>query len=272
MEQGQALRARMESLAELRGLFQALRALAASRLQEALATLPGIRAYSDIVAEALADALALGAAEARPETRRAALIVACSEHGFVGGFNTRLLEAAVAHRQPGEALIVVGKHGAAKAEELNLTPDLVLPPATHIAGVPEAAHQIEQALSGHARASIVFGRYEKGGGFTPSFRRVLPVEPSGAPGPRRAPPLVQLPPGELLAELEREYLFAALSQTLMESLASENAARLRVMEAADNSIEEKLEGLEKVANDLRQEAITSELLDVVTGWDAVEGD
>lgn len=269
MEQEQILRARIASLTELRGLFQALRALAASRLQEALAALPGIRAYSDIVAEALADALALGGTGVRSTGRRAAMVVVCSEHGFAGGFNARLLDEAAARLRPGQDLIVIGKRGGVTAAERKLTPDLVLPTATHIAGVGDAAHDVALALSGHAEAGVVFGRYRKGGGFDPAYRRVLPPDPPAPGGPRRAPPLVQLPAPALLAELDREYLFAALSQTLMESFASENAARLRVMEAADRAIGDKLEALARAENDLRQETITAELLDVVTGWDAV---
>lgn len=271
MEQEQALRARIVSLTELRGLFQALRALAASRLQEALAALPGIRAYSDIVAAALADARALDGTDDGEPGQGAALVVICSEHGFAGGFNARLLEEAAARRRPGEALIVTGKRGGAMAAERNMAADLLLPMATHVTGAADAAHDLALALSGHAEAGVVFGRYEKGGGFATAYRRVLPPDAPPAAPPRRPPPLVQLPPAALLAALDREYLFAALSQALMESFASENAARLRVMEAADHAIADKLDGLARAENDLRQEAITSELLDVVTGAEAVLG-
>jgi F-type H+-transporting ATPase subunit gamma len=73
----------------------------------------------------------------------------------------------------------------------------------------------------------------------------------------------------LLQRLASEYLFAELTRAVMESLASENGARLRVMEAADHNTGDKLEGLRRSENALRQEAITSELLDVVTGSEAI---
>jgi F-type H+-transporting ATPase subunit gamma len=73
----------------------------------------------------------------------------------------------------------------------------------------------------------------------------------------------------LLQRLASEYLFAELTRAVMESLASENGARLRVMEAADRNTGDKLEGLRRSENALRQEAITSELLDVVTGSEAI---
>jgi F-type H+-transporting ATPase subunit gamma len=270
MEQEQVLKARIASLTELRGLFQALRALAASRLQEAQAALAGIRAYSEIIAEALADALALAGADVeREQGRGSALVVVCSEHGFAGGFNARLLDEAAARRKPGEALIVLGKRGGVTAAERNLPPDLVVPMATHVAGVADTAHDVAAALASHGAAGVVFGRYRRGGGYEPAFRRILPPDLPPPVTSRRPPPLAQLPPEQLLRQLDREYLFAALSQALMDSFASENAARLRVMESADHAIADKLDGLRRAENDLRQEAITSELLDVVTGSQAI---
>jgi F-type H+-transporting ATPase subunit gamma len=55
----------------------------------------------------------------------------------------------------------------------------------------------------------------------------------------------------------------------VESLASENGACLQIMQAADRNIADKLEDLMCRARQVRQEAITSELLDVVTGAQAV---
>ena len=56
---------------------------------------------------------------------------------------------------------------------------------------------------------------------------------------------------------------------VIESLASEDGARLQAMSAADHNIGDKLEKLERTEQASRQEAITSELLDVVTGSEAI---
>lgn len=66
-----------------------------------------------------------------------------------------------------------------------------------------------------------------------------------------------------------EYLFAEITRSIMESLASENTSRLRAMETANHNIGEKLENLRRSENTLRQEAITSELLDIVTGSEVI---
>ena len=85
----------------------------------------------------------------------------------------------------------------------------------------------------------------------------------------RGPPLHHLPAEVLLRQLASEYLFAEVTRAVMEALASENGARLRVMETADSNIDGKLATLRRDEHVLRQQSITSELIDVVTGSQAV---
>jgi F-type H+-transporting ATPase subunit gamma len=75
----------------------------------------------------------------------------------------------------------------------------------------------------------------------------------------------------LLYDLLGQYLFVTLYQALAESLASENAARLAAMQAAENNIEERLKDLRLQYNQLRQSTITEELLDIVAGFEALTG-
>ena len=66
-----------------------------------------------------------------------------------------------------------------------------------------------------------------------------------------------------------EYLFAEIAHSLMESFASENSARLAAMDSASRNIDDKLEVLERDARVAWQEETTSDMLDVVTGAEAV---
>jgi F-type H+-transporting ATPase subunit gamma len=75
---------------------------------------------------------------------------------------------------------------------------------------------------------------------------------------------------KLLTELISQYLFVSLYRALASSLASENASRLRAMQSAQKNIEERLEELETQYRHLRQSAITSELLDVIAGFEALK--
>jgi len=269
------LQARITSLHELRELIRALRALAASHVQEAHGALVGIRKYVEVVEDGIAEAAGL-----LPEADRLAevadlsdsrvLIVVCSEHGFVSAYNEQLLDRAEAEREKGQRLVIVGRRGAMLAAERGLDVDSSLPMATHVGGVPAVARRVADHMVSVSTADAVYGKYRKGGTFQPTARRILPLDPTLLVGvERHSPPLHHLDPVILLQRLTSEYLLAEITRAVMEAFASENGARLRVMENADRNISDRLDQLRRQEHMLRQEAITSELLDVVTGSEAV---
>jgi F-type H+-transporting ATPase subunit gamma len=75
--------------------------------------------------------------------------------------------------------------------------------------------------------------------------------------------------GELRSSVIRQYIYVSLYRAFAESLASENAARLEAMQNAEKNISEHLEELNGSFNQKRQVTITEELLDVVSGYEAM---
>lgn len=277
MEELPRLKARIANLNELRDLVRALRALAASHVQEAQGALAGIRGYVEVVENAIADGVALlpgsdGSAASHELSGASALIVVCSEHGFAGAFNERLLDRAEAEQKAGQELVIVGRRGMTLADERGLKVDRGFAMATHVGGVLGVTRRVAEYLTVVSAADVVYGSYRKGGNFEAEARSILPLHPDLKAGSeRRGPPLHHLAPDDLMQRLAGEYLFAEITRAVMESLASENGARLRAMEVADRNIGDKLEGLRRTENALRQQAITSELLDVVRGSEAILG-
>ncbi len=73
----------------------------------------------------------------------------------------------------------------------------------------------------------------------------------------------------LFSRLVRQYLFVWLFRACAESLAGENASRIAAMQAAERNIKDRLLALRSDYAMRRQTAITAELLDVVTGFEAL---
>jgi F-type H+-transporting ATPase subunit gamma len=271
------LKARVSNLHELQSLIQALRALAASHVQEAQSALDGILSYVAAVEDAIAEGVELlpeidGLLGFEAHRNSSVLIAVCAEHGFVGAFNDRLLDRAEEELSAsgGWKLAVVGRRGFMMARERGLPIEWHFPMATYVGGVLDVTRRVADAIRTTGKARIVYGAYRQGGNFEVEGKDILPLDPailtrSG----QRNPPLHHLPPDILLQRLASEYLFAEITRAVMQSLASENGARLRVMEAADHNIGDKLESLSRSERALRQEAITAELLDVITGAEAV---
>lgn len=273
MERLARLKSRVASLEDLQSLMGAMRALAANQVQQAQTALQGIREYSGVIEDAIAAGVGLLPANRWPSPSRMLgsdmLILICSEHGFVGGFNDQLLSRAAELMRPGRALGIIGQRGSDLAGEQSLVPLWEESMATHMEGVLQVARRASNRLLGVDRAELIFAGYRPGGRYEVETRRVLPLDP-GLLQQRgdRAPPLHQLPAEQLLLRLASEYLVAELTRALMESFASENGARLRVMEAADRNIEERLAHLGGDIHALRQESTTAELLELITGFES----
>jgi polar amino acid transport system substrate-binding protein len=78
-------------------------------------------------------------------------------------------------------------------------------------------------------------------------------------------------PDRLMSWLVQQRLFVVIYRALAEALASEHASRLAAMQAAERNIEERRDDLHQLYRLRRQETITRELLDVVSGFEAVSG-
>ena len=76
----------------------------------------------------------------------------------------------------------------------------------------------------------------------------------------------------LFSALVRQYLFVSLFRACAESLASENASRLAAMRGAERNIGERIDELTSQFHQTRQMAITEELLDIASGFEALSED
>lgn len=274
MNEMSRIKARLESLGELGDLVGALRSMAASRAREAQEASVGTRSFRDVIARAMAEVSLLRPAETtapvQTENRQILLVIA-SENGFVGLFNSRLIETSLELRTPEEEVFIIGRRGQIMASEHGLNDAVPVPMTLRAQGITALARRIVGRISGAASVRIVFMQHEQGTSFNTTVRRVLPHgdmrESAG-----QTVPVVHMEPGALLLRLSSEYLFAEIAVALMESLASENAARMRAMDAAVRNIDERIEALHRDERVARQEKTTTEMLDVVTGAEAVRSE
>lgn len=274
------LETRIGNLRELGELFSAMQAMAAAHMQEAHTALAGARTYAATIEQAIQDAAALPlsattgkfALDFHAAEHRGALIVISGEQGFTGAYTRMLLDRARSEvkREPSQAVFVVGRRGAVLARERGLAVEGWLGMATRMEGVLTIARQLSKRVKDFAATRVVFGRHFSGCHFEIEVREVLP------PPARlltqqsdRMPPMHHLPRERLLQRLLSELLLAELMLALTEGFASENAARLQIMQSADTTISQKLDRLTQQRQAMRQELITSELLEVVAGADAV---
>lgn len=281
MPSRQHIEKQIHTIEGLRDIIHSMRSLAATYLGRAEERLDGLRAYAETVERAIEDCL-FGREIRLPESeaKGAAILSFFSEQGLCGRFNEVMAEAAAKHAKTVDApqFIVLGKRGPALLRRHELPILAELPSTTSPDGVDAVIHRIAKIVlelhqrDAFAQLYLLYARYLSPGRIEPVFERVLPLDLSrwrDAGHARTSPPHLALPRIELLWELVEEYAFISLYRAFTESLAGENGMRLQSMEAARSSIDDTLKELQLKASIQRQNDITEELLDIVSGAEAL---
>lgn len=216
------------------------------------------------------------------------LIVFGSDQGMCGQFNERIAEFAVqhhnqAHDHPPSGLLVIGARVEAAMEEAGWKINEAYPTPGSVSEitvlVQEIIPRIEQLRleQGILAFHLYSNRRSTNAPFQSQHRQLLPIDPHEIahlreqPWQSRSLPAFAADRRRLLSELVNQHLLVSLYRACAESLASENASRIVAMQAAEKNIEERLDELQATFNGLRQTAITEELLDVITGFEALTG-
>lgn len=205
---------------------------------------------------------------------RRGLILFCAEQGFAGAFSERVLDAA-AGDIAGAISLIVGTRGAAVANERGIQPAWSVPLVPHVDAFPRFVNRLAEALYGYvatgriATVDIVFSRSGSGGAIQIDRHSLLPIDFGRFARPiEKQPPLTTLAPGLLLERLAAEYVYAQLCEAAMHAFEAENEARMMAMASAKTNIGTKLTGLSQRERQLRQEEITTEIVELATGAEA----
>jgi len=213
---------------------------------------------------------------------RTALIVIGSERGLCGRYNETVTRHALDRIEGPETLLaVIGLRAVPRLESAGHSVDTLFPLPGSVAGLSNLVQSVIvqsdrwQREGGIGRIRLAHNRREGRSLAKPVERQLLPLPDAyldsllDAPWPGRGLPFFRMSPPALLSWLVQQRLFVSLYRALAEALASEHATRLAAMQGAERNIEERRADLMQVYRVMRQETITRELMDVVSGFEAV---
>jgi F-type H+-transporting ATPase subunit gamma len=270
MSRERVLLRRLRTLETLDEAVGALRALSAQHFRVARGLLPAARAYRDEITAALG-ALAPFATPPEPVgDAPTGVVLIAADLGLVGDYVGRLAGEALALRAERGAgpLFCFGHRALAPLERGGLRPDRVHPSPTSVESLPGLLLPLVDEILALRRAGelgplwLVAARFEGAGQYRAVRVPVLPVvAPPGAPRLAASP---YSEPAHLRTVVVREYLYAALYETLLEALASEHGKRLVTAESARSWLTERIEATHRRAAAIRRETSTQEVLEVVT--------
>lgn len=289
------IRRRINSVKNIAQVTRALEAVSASNVRKAQAQVTATRPYATQAWDILMSLTEQAGAGAwihpmlalRP-VKALCLIVISGDRGLAGSYNVNVIRKAlefVGAQSAPVSIIAVGKKGrellvrsgqnvVAEFSDLSATP-------TVLEVSPIGRIGVDDFLSGTIdELHIAYTDFVNTLQYSPHVKRLLPLRPEegsivpehsaqGAPRVRRE--FIYEPDrDELLSSLIPRLVELQVYQAILESLASEHAARMVAMRNATDSANDLVGELKLTYNKVRQQSITSELLDIAGGTEALK--
>ena len=300
------LRKRIRSISNLSQVTRAMEMVAASRMRRAQEQVTASRPYAAKAWEILTQLVAQSAVVDVPATlltdrdpvRSVVLILVSGDRGLAGGYNGAMVRAATQflHSKAGaeQRIITVGRKGRDAMLRAGYTIEAEfagLPDRPRESDVAPIARRATDGFLGGASDAVYIGYTDFVNVLRqqPWVRQLLPLHPEAladAAGDERQRPVMASylrdtpaplqggysyePPMEnLLEQVVRRFVELQIYQAVVESLASEHAARMVAMRNATENANDLLKDLTMTYNKLRQQSITEEMLDIAGGAEAL---
>ena len=296
------LKIRINSVESTQKITSAMKMVAAAKLRRAQESAEAARAYADRMQRMVVSVgESVGGIEGAPPmlvgtgSQEPHLIVACTaDRGLCGGFNASIVREVRQMvrdlKRDGKTvkILCVGRKGrdALKRDfenDIIHTIEGIGRRRVEYAEAREVADQITDMFEGgeYDVSTIVFNRFISAMTQTPTAQRLIPLaapEAHKMEEKETAAPGVSGPSAVYIYEPEEEEILKELLpmnigmqvfQALLESAASEHGARMTAMDNATRNAGEMIDNLSLTYNRTRQAAITTELVEIVSGAEAL---
>jgi F-type H+-transporting ATPase subunit gamma len=290
-----SIRTRIASVKSTQKITRAMKLVSAARLRRAQDAIVGARPYANSLAEAIVEVALRAGSDAHPlldrrVPERLTMVPLTSDRGLAGGFNAnvfRALQRFVGEQQRATppareiALEIIGKKGRDYFRRRKATIGHELPGPTAETAVQisrEMAHIVTHSfMNGRTDAVyLVYNEFKSAGTQRVVVEPLLPITGANLSireGSTTAGTDFLYEPSKqrLLDALLPMYVESQIYRGLLESMASEFGARMTAMDNATSNAKEMISSLTLQYNRARQAAITKELMEIVSGAEALKG-
>lgn len=290
------VRERIKSVINTQQITKAMKMVSAAKLRKAQHAIVQARPFANRLNRMLSNILSnldgdasISFGKAR-EVKHALVVVMTSNRGLCGAFNTNICKEAVAlitekygkQRHDGKVtMLFIGKKGydyfRRRYRDINFITDHipVYEKPAYEATSAIARQLMEEFSSGKYDAvEIIYSRFKNAATTFPTSEQWLPVpkmEVQAGGNQKKADYIFEPDQQQLLEHLVPTILQLTFHKSLLDTQASEHGSRMTAMDKATENAEELLKDLKINYNKARQEAITTELGEIVGGAAALEG-
>lgn len=279
------LKNRINSVKKTEQITKAMRMVAAAKLRRAQTDIITARPYAIKMNEVLVSLVSRITPDAHPllkvrEPKKGVVVVVASDRGLCGAFNQNVFRKAEAYTKQNKnrleqiSLVLIGKKSLDFYKRKNV--DIR---KSYIIGKPSfslASEICEDLINGYIKSeydelTIIFNEFKSAMTQILHVDQILPIEPIEADENSRLEYIFEPSEDLLLETLLPMSLKVFFYRALLESAASEHGARMTAMESASGNASEVIGKLTIKYNRQRQAAITTELVEVVGGAEALKG-
>ena len=281
------MRRRIRSVENTAKVTNAMSLIAASKMRRAQMAVTQGRPFAEKIQEIITHLAAQPSEDAnqvhpllrvRP-VQRIGILVISPDRGLCGGMHSNLNRAVaqfVLERQAPVSAIVVGRKGRdfmirygqdVKAVFTDMGERPVLADTIAISRLVMDAYADEEV----DEVYLAYTRFVSTVSQHPAIEKLLPVTPAALTAPERVGYIYEPDSFAVLDTLLPRFAEMEVYHTLLESIASEQSARMVAMRNATDNANELVGDLTVVMNKIRQDSITNELLDLIGGQIALEG-
>ena len=284
------IRKRIASVRSTQQITKAMKMVASAKLRRAQENILATRPYATKMFDVLSSLAARTSPDAHPllsrrEPKRVEVVVFTSDRGLCGAFNMNLIQRAERFKEEGTSgaevitFSFIGRKGrdyfrkrkvTIRREYVNLFGKVDYPLASRIGQDLVETYAEEQVDAIY----LLYSEFRSAMQQRILLEKILPVTPKipgeeAIKGPAAVEYIYEPSEGEILYKLLPMYVEVQVYRALLESVASEFGARMTAMENATNNASEMIDKLTLVYNKARQAAITKELIEIVSGAEAL---
>jgi len=281
------LRRRVKSVSNIQQITRAMKFVSAARLRKAQERMFAARPYATRMMKVLNSMATRVDPETHPllqerEIEKTMLLVFTSDKGLCGGFNSNLIKSAVQFINDEQlsdslSLTMIGKKGAEwfrrrpwpiKHQYLNIMSQVDFDHAREIAETIT-----EYYVEGEVDAVyLLYNQFKSVVSQDITLEPLLPIQKLDTDDADETllDYIYEQPAGEIFNNLLPRHIETQIFRAMLESEASEQGARMTAMEAATNNAEEMIEKITLHVNRVRQASITTEIIEIVSGANALQ--
>jgi len=281
-----AIRKRISSVKSTQKITKAMKMVSAAKLRRAQDAATAARPYATKLIELLGNVAARVGSVAHPllehrgEERVVDLLLVTADRGLCGGYNSNLIRKAEQFLEERGRdrvrMTIVGRRGFDYFRRRSVT---IADKHINLFGGPSAdlARRLGEHLAREFAQGTTDGVYVLYNEFrsalvqTPTIQQILPIPAQAEQAGEVADYLYEPDPAALLDRLLRQYVNVLIHRAFLEAIASEHGARMTAMDSATSNADEMIGRLTLDMNRARQAAITTELMEIVGGAEALKG-